>query len=308
MISTAGSPRSIALFGHRGARGLRPENTIEGFAAIAALGLTGAEFDVGLTADDVAVVHHDARLNPDIARDPSGAWLALEVAPLLRERRFAELATFDVGRLRPGTAYEARYPVQAPADGARIPTLDAVIEALPGRDLLVEIKTFPDHPDLTAPPARMAAAMIDALRRHGAIDRALLFAFDWRVLREAAAIEPGLRRCCLTAPDTLEAASLWLDGTDLEAFGGHLPRAVAATGAVCWAPFHGTLQQDEVREAHALGLLVLPWTVNTADAFDRMIGLGVDGMISDRPDLARNAILRAGSQVAAPGFVAAARS
>lgn len=306
MTDAAASPRSIALFGHRGARGLRPENTIEGFAAIASLDLTGAEFDVGLTADDVVVVHHDPRLNPDIARDGAGNWLAPEAAPLLRAQRFAELAAYDVGRLRPGSDYAARYPAQAPADGARIPTLDEVIEALAGRDLLVEVKTFPDHPDRTATPERMAAAVIDTLRRHRAIGRTLLFAFDWRVLRAAAAIEPGLRRCGLTAPDTVEAAPLWLGGIDLDAFGGQLPRAVAALGAVCWAPFHGTLQQSEVREAHALGLLVLPWTVNTAEAFDRMIGFGVDGMISDRPDLARDAIARAGLHLAAPGFVAAA--
>ncbi|MFT2093652.1 glycerophosphodiester phosphodiesterase [Acidiphilium multivorum] len=299
------SPRPMALFGHRGARGLLPENTLEGFASIAALDLTGAEFDVGLTADGVAVVHHDPRLNPDIARDADGAWLAPDAAPLLRERTLADLGTFDVGHLRPGSDYAARYPEQTPADGARIPTLDAVIAALSGRDLLIEVKTFPDRPGLTAPPERIAQAVIACLNRHDALDRAVLFAFDWRVLRAAAAAAPALRRCCLTEPETVSAGPLWLDGCDLGAFGGNLPRAVAATGAVCWAPFHATLEEDDVREAHALGLAVLPWTVNAPEAFDRMIRLGVDGIISDRPDLARAAIGRAGLQVAGPGFVAA---
>ena len=297
------SPRPMALFGHRGARGLLPENTLEGFAGIAALDLTGAEFDVGLTADGVAVVHHDPRLNPDVARDADGAWLAPDAAPLLRERTLADLGNFDVGRLRPGSDYAARYPEQKPVEGARIPTLDAVIASLSGRDMLIEVKTFPDRPELTAPPEQMAEAVIACLRRHGALDRTVLFAFDWRVLRAAAAAAPTLRRCCLTEPETISAGSLWLDGCDLGAFGGNLPRAVAATGAVCWAPFHAMLKENEIREAHALGLTVLPWTVNTPEAFDRMIQLGVDGMISDRPDLARAAIGRAGLKVAAAGFV-----
>lgn len=296
--------RMIALFGHRGARGLLPENTLTGFASVAALDLTGAEFDVGLTADGVAVVHHDPRLHPDHTRDEAGAYLTGDT-PLMHETDYTQLEHYDVGRLRAGSDDACRYPEQRPADGARIPTLDETIAALEGRDLLIEVKTFPDRPALTAAPDAMAIEVIAALRRQGAIDRAVLFAFDWRVLRAAAEQEPALRRCCLTAPETVKAGPLWLDGCVLDEFGGQLPRAVIATGAVCWAPFHATLEETEVREAHALGLRVLPWTVNTAEAFDRMIGFGVDGMISDRPDLARSAIERAGLRIAPPGFVSA---
>jgi glycerophosphoryl diester phosphodiesterase len=293
----------MALFGHRGARGLAPENTIAGFALARACGVTGMEFDVGVTADDIPVVHHDPRLNPAVARDAAGDYVGAD-APLLRDLTYAQLARYDVGRLRAGSDYAARYPDQMPRDGETVPRLTAVLEALEGLDLLIEIKTAPDRPDETATPRAMAAGVIAALRAAGAVDRAVLFGFDWRVLREAAAIEPRLRRCCLTEPDTVRQGGLWLDGADLGAFGGKVVRAVAASGAVCWAPFHATLEVDEVREAQALGLFVLPWTVNTGEAFDRMIGFGVDGIISDRPDLARLAIERAGFGVAAPGFVA----
>ena len=304
-----GSARPVAVFGHRGARGLAPENTLGGFALVHRLGLTGVEFDIALTADGIPVVHHDPRLNPAFARDATGQYVD-DGAPLLRALSYAEAARYDVGRLRVGTEYAARYPQQVAQDGARIPTLAAALAALGGRDLLIEIKTFPDQPEITAPPEAMAAAAIEVLRAHDAIGRTVLFAFDWRVLRAASILEPALRRCCLTepdtiAPDTVTGSSLWLDGIDLGAFDGKVPRAVASTGAACWAPFHAVLEQAEVAEAQALGLLVVPWTVNTPEALDRMIGLGVDGVISDRPDLACAAVERHGRKVAPPGFVAA---
>ncbi|MCU4160234.1 glycerophosphodiester phosphodiesterase [Acidiphilium sp. AL] len=292
----------IAIFGHRGARGLLPENTLEGFACAHAIGLTGVEFDVGLSEDGIAAVHHDPRPNPDIARAADGIYVGKD-APLLRDLPYARIAQYDVGRLRPGSDYEARYPDQRPIDGAHIPSLDAALGALAGLDLLIEVKTFPDRPDDTAAPEAMAASVIASLRRNGALEDAVLFAFDWRVLRVAAALEPCLRRCCLSAPDTVAEGRLWLDGADLGQFDGRLPRAVAATGAACWAPFHASLDQADLAEAQSLGLRVLPWTVNTPEAFERMIALGVDGMISDRPDLARSAVEAVGGIVAGPGFV-----
>ncbi|MCW8307254.1 glycerophosphodiester phosphodiesterase [Acidiphilium sp. PA] len=295
--------KRIAVFGHRGARGLAPENTIGGFAVARACGVTGVEFDVGLTADNVAVVHHDSRLNAAIARDAAGHYVGAD-APLLRDLSLAELAAYDVGRLRAGSDYAARYPDQVPCDGAVIPSLTAGLAALRGLDLLIEVKTAPDRPADTATPAAMANAVIEALRAADAIERAVLFAFDWRVLREASVIEPTLRRCCLTEPDTVAQGGLWLDGVELSTFDGKIVQAVAATGAACWAPFHASLEEADVREAQSLGLLVLPWTVNAPEALDRMIGFGVDGIISDWPDRARLAVEHAGCQIAAPGFIA----
>ena len=80
-----------ALIGHRGARGLFPENTLEGFAAAAALGLDGIELDVALTADGVPVVCHDPVLNPALARGPDGAWIAAP-GPLIHALPEAALA------------------------------------------------------------------------------------------------------------------------------------------------------------------------------------------------------------------------
>src|ERR1700760_3341020 len=120
----------MQVIGHRGARGLFPENTLQGFLAAAALGVSAFELDVGMTADGVAVVCHDVALNADIARDPSGAWLS-SPTPLLRSLTLAELLRYDVGRLRPGSFTASQFPDQKPHDGARVPTLAAVLAALP---------------------------------------------------------------------------------------------------------------------------------------------------------------------------------
>ena len=96
--------RRIDLHGHRGARGLFPENTLVGFAGALAIGVDALELDVAVTADDVVVVTHDPRLNPDITRTRNGAWLAAPGAAI-RSLRAAELAGYDVGRIRPDSAY-----------------------------------------------------------------------------------------------------------------------------------------------------------------------------------------------------------
>ena len=301
----------IGVFGHRGARGLAPENSLPGFALARDLGLTGVEFDIALSADGTVLVHHDPQLNTEITRDAAGQYLSAP-GPLIRDLTADALAAFDIGRAQPGSAYAARYPTQRGLDGVGIPSLDQALGALGTLDLLVEIKTFPDQPELTAAPESMVAAVLAVLRRHQAIERTILFAFDWRVLRIAATLEPGLRRCCLTAPDTTTPVNatggrLWLDGIELSAFNGQLARAVAATGACAWAPLHSTLDRGACELAQSLGLAVIPWTVNLTPDIETMIALGVDALISDYPDQALAALRRKGRDLAPPGFVAGLR-
>ncbi|HTQ70890.1 MAG TPA: glycerophosphodiester phosphodiesterase family protein [Acidocella sp.] len=297
----------IAVFGHRGARGLLPENTLAGFALARRLGLTGVEFDVAVTADGVAVVHHDPRLNGDMARDGRGAYVGGD-APLIRDLTYEQLAAYDVGRLRAGSDYAGRFPDQRPQDGARIPALRDVLADSAPLDLLVEIKTFPDRPEATLVPARLVEEVVRVLRETGAVRNAVLFAFDWRVLEAAAMLEPALRRCCLTAPETVKRADLWFGKTRLDLCApetpGSVARAVASTGSAMWAPFHEMLDAAAMDEARRLGLAVIPWTVNEEADLHRMIDLGVDGIISDWPDRVKQILIRRGIRPAAPGFVA----
>ena len=101
--------RIIDLHGHRGARGLFPENTLAGFAGALAIGVDVLELDVAMTADDVVVVTHDPRLNPDITRTANGAWLDAPGAAI-RSLHAVELAAYDVGRIRRTAAYATLHP------------------------------------------------------------------------------------------------------------------------------------------------------------------------------------------------------
>lgn len=275
----------FALVGHRGARGLYPENTLEGFRAAAALGLRAVELDVGVTRDGAVVVHHDPALNPDLARDASGAWITGS-PPLLKELTLAELARFDVGRIRPGSGYAARYPVQRPIDAARIPTLEAVLRAQPGLHVTIEMKLLADRPEATVSPEEMAASVVAVVERAGALERVGVSCFDWRGVRAMRLQCPAMARGWLTEPRTAAAAALWWDLPSRSGENRSAPQAIAAEGGGTWFPAHRPLTREALATARHLGLRVVPWTVNEPGEMARLIAWGVDGLITDRPDLA----------------------
>jgi glycerophosphoryl diester phosphodiesterase len=278
--------RPLDILGHRGARALFPENTLEGFLAASAMGVAGFELDVGLTRDGVVVVHHDPALNPDMTRDASGAWLRAR-GPAIWSSTFAELSRYDVGRLRPGSRTAALFPDQRPHDGARIPTLAGVLAALPQARFIIEVKTDPAHPEWTAPAAVLADATLAVIDAAGAAGRVIVEAFDWRVQRHIRRARPDIALAWLTRAETVRNALLWWeDGAPVPS----VPEAVAKQGGPVWAPDHTGLTEAEVEEAHALGLSVLPWTVNQPADMRRLIAWGVDGLITDRPDLAMDVV------------------
>ena len=304
------------LQGHRGARGLWPENTLVGFARTLALGVSAIELDCGLTRDGVLVVTHDPELNPDCTRDAGGRFLEGAGAPI-RQLSYAQLKTYDVGRLRPGSAYAARFPLQQPVDGARIPTLEEVLTLVhaEGRGrvrLAVEVKTFPEQPELTASPEAFAAALRALLARSAAATLVSVLAFDWRVLAATRRELPQAPLVALSAQqpeeDTVRlgaaVASPWLNGLLPAQHGGSVPRLVKATGASTWGPDYLDLDAGRVAEAHALGLRVVPWTVNEPAAMEALVDWGIDGMITDRPDVLR-ALLAARRQALPPAAGAA---
>jgi glycerophosphoryl diester phosphodiesterase len=277
--------RPCVIIGHRGARGLFPENTREGFAGALALGINALELDVALTADGVVVVAHDPALNPNLTRDANGAWLEAPT-PLLRSLRAADLLAYDVGRLRPGTAYAALYPDQSPHDGARIPTLNAVLRLNLSGQFIIELKTFPGEPGRSASGAEVAEAVVATTDAARATPQITVEAFDWRGPRHLRRIRPDVRLAWLTRAETVRDAATWWDGPVPADFGGSVPRAVAAEGGPVWAPDHNDLTNALVQEAHALGLQVMPWTVNDPADMRRLIAWGVDGLVTDRPDRA----------------------
>jgi glycerophosphoryl diester phosphodiesterase len=296
---------AVDLQGHRGARGLAPENTLPAFARALAVGVDTLELDAGVTRDGVVVIHHDLALNPDIARDLQGKWLEKK-GPPLHSLTFAELQRFDVGRLKPGTNYAKRYPDQQPVDGTRIPRLADLFERVrqEGNQRVrfnIEIKTHPLFPDDTIAPEPFAQALIAEIRKAGLGARTTIQSFDWRSLQAAQRIAPEIPTVYLTAQqsrlDNIEAArpegSRWTAGFQLKEHGS-VPAMVRAAGGTVWSPYFGDLDAAKMQVARALGLKVVVWTVNDAEAAGRMLELGVDGIISDRPDLMRKLLQERG--------------
>jgi len=297
MLSTEQPEKNMVIIGHRGAAGLAPENTISAFKRACEIGVDAVELDVLLTADNKIVVHHDFSLKPEIVRTPQGEWLNLP-GPAIKDLALAELKAYDVGRLKPNTRYSRRYPQQQPADGERIPTLGEVIALLktkcnPATQLWVEIKTNPEKPDLTPMPEKVVDTVVKFLQQQGFFRRVRILSFDWRVLVHVQKIAPDLPTVYLSlvgrSLDNIKpgqpGASPWMAEIDIDDFGGSIPRAVKSAGGRYWAPYYKHITYALLKEAHELGLQVFVWTPDKRNDMARLIEMGVDGIITNRPDI-----------------------
>jgi glycerophosphoryl diester phosphodiesterase len=294
------------LQGHRGARGLMPENTLAGFAAALSIGVTTLELDLGMTKDGVVVVSHDSFLNPDHTRGPDGQFLNVK-GPAIRSLTLTELKRYDVGRLKPGTRYGAGLPEQRPIDGAKIPTLAEVFDLVRRSKadhirFNIETKITPKSGAEVADPEAFAAAVVRDVRDAGMVARVSVQSFDWRTLAAVKRIAPEIALSCITVErqwrDNLQrggrGASPWTAGLDIDDFESSAPRLVKAAGCAIWSPMFQDLSPVELTEAKSLGLKVVPWTVNERPQMERLIRAGVDGLISDYPDRLRAAMQAVG--------------
>ena len=286
------------LQGHRGARGLAPENTLPAFAAALSLGVSTLELDTAITRDGVVVVSHDARLNPDITRGPDGRWL-VPPTRAVRELTLDDVNHFDVGRIKPGSDYSRLFPDQKRVDGVRMPTLAQVFRLARSAGntevrFNIEIKTSPEKPADTLAPEAFAKALLATIEHESMASRVIIQSFDWRALKALQALAPKIQTSYLSVQqrslDNIAAGktegSAWTAGIQ---FGDHgsIPKMVKAAGGAIWSPYHPELSEELVKEAHALGLKVIPWTVNKTEDMARLIDWGVDGLITDRPDFLR---------------------
>jgi glycerophosphoryl diester phosphodiesterase len=276
----------VEIQGHRGARGLWPENTIQGFARTLELGVDVLELDVGLTADGVPVLHHDQALRGDTVRDrgpyrPQDPMYPYVGRPI-RELTLAQVKTVDAG-----IRHQRFAETQTPLPGAEVPTLAEVCELVAPHDvrLAVEIKTDPTWPEVET----ITSTAVKVLDSYGLTGRSRLLAFDWRVLGVARELLPGGDRVALVEPDTLEAS--WMAGHDPS---GGLVAAAAAAGATMISPKRVMVTPELVTVAHDRGLSVVVWTVNDPVEMARYTAFGADAIVTDYPDRLREVLGRRG--------------
>ena len=280
--------------GHRGARGLAPENTLPAFERALALGVSTLELDIGVSADGVVVVAHDPYLNPLITRDASGQWLRGARGPLLKSLTLAQLQAYDVGRIRPDSPYGNTFGSQQGRDGTRIPTLAQVFELVKATGAPVrfniETKINPNEAAATVSAEAMTQALLAVIRAAGMTRRVAIQSFDWRTLQLVQKLEPSIPTGYLSNESFSSGNNVrdgsWSAGFKL-AEHGSVPKMVKAAGGAVWSPNLGAVTAERVKEAQALGLKVIPWTVNHPADMDRLIGWGVDGIITDYPDRLR---------------------
>ena len=227
----------ILVHGHRGARAMRPENTIPAFEYAIGVGVDALELDMAVTKDNVIVVSHDPYLHPPVCNGP-------EAKATIHELTLAQVRQWDCGKIRnPG------FPKQTPMPGTRMPTLDQVFDLAPRGQFRfnIETKSFPDHPELTPPPDEFARMVLAMVRKHQLEQRVMLQSFDFRTLDAMEKLAPEIRR-----------VALW-EGTTAISFRSRRMRMRRIV-----SPNFKLVTPEKVRAAHAAGI--------TGGAVDRRHG------------------------------------
>ncbi|MCY4219245.1 MAG: glycerophosphodiester phosphodiesterase family protein [Gammaproteobacteria bacterium] len=281
------------MHGHRGARGLYPENTLQSVSAAARLGLDAIEIDVWVSRDDRLIVHHDPKLSPAIVRTTNGSWIEDKVP--IRDLTTADLAKYDVGRINPNSEYAARFPDQIPCDGQTIPSLEDIVNLLREMEadieINIELKSTTDEPDLLPQIDQYIEIATQEILNLGIIDQAFVQSFDWRLPISIRSRLPGLKIGLLSDQDR-QYGFLSKDvlpyhdpkSPENQIPSDHLPRYVHKLGANIWSPNFVDLNADSLKNAHQLGLQVCVWTVNTIQHMQNMMNLGVDIITTDYPN------------------------
>jgi glycerophosphoryl diester phosphodiesterase len=298
--------RAFEVQGHRGARGLKPENTLVGFEVALDLGVSALETDLHLTADDVPILYHDPQVQPRLCSLRAGANAPdPAVQPLVRSLTLGQLRGYrvehnpDAARFprqdTVATPLARQYAAERDLDPLGIPTLSdlfaftADYAGAPGRragktpaqqeraarvrfDL--ELKRVPFHPQTIgdgfdgASAGRLECAVLDTARRAGVLERVGVRSFDHRSVRTLKDLEPSLQTAIIVA-HTAPVAPVNLANE---------------ARAEMYCPDYHFLDEAQVHRLHEGGKRVIPWTVNHPDEWDRLCTWGVDGITTDVPD------------------------
>ena len=278
----------IKIYGHRGARGVLPENTLESFKYLFENNIHAYETDILISKDFIPVITHDFRLDPSYTKDINDNWIEDENIKII-DLTYDQILQFDVGTLNKLSKYGRKFVNQKSLQNQKIPKLSELLKLTSDNiveDLLInlEIKSTPVEKNLTPEPDEMVKIIIDEVSRSNLEDRIIYSSFDWRVLREIKERDSKIPRAYLTsgARGKIYDKSPWLDFTPLHN-GVELPELIRALGGSAWHPNYKDVNKEIVQISHDKGLPVNVWTVNRESDMLRMIDYGVDGIMTDYP-------------------------
>ncbi len=282
---------SFDLQSHRGGRGEWTEESLAAFSNSLALGVTTLELDTHLTEDGKIIVWHDDTIQANKCIDTAPATPGDAKFPYVGDR-VAELSLAQIKTLNCGFVQLPGYPEQDVIEGNRIAELKDVCQLAHERKAAkVRFNVETKVEDGLAGGEGMVAltkAVVAEVQASGAADRTTIQSFDWSSLNLTKELAPELPLVALSSGDAWMSvgqpgASPNLGGIDIDDYAGSLPKAAAAQGYDAVSPTFRSVTPEMIAEAHELGLPVIPWTVNTTADMERLMDLGVDGIITDYP-------------------------
>ncbi|MBC7822686.1 MAG: glycerophosphodiester phosphodiesterase [Candidatus Parcubacteria bacterium] len=295
---------NFEAIGHRGARGLLPENTLSAFRLALSLGVDSLELDVGMTADRVLVVSHDSKISPALCLHPNGKSVRRYPRLLIRKLTLEDVQRFDCGSLNPDPV---KFPNQQLVPGEKMPSLaqvfDYQMQHFPESQVryTIECKVSPLRSRDTFSPDVFARCVVNLVRDYGVFDRVTIQSFDWRVLLAVKKIDSQIQTAALVRqkrgkPGTLLSqagiASPFLAGLDFRRYRGNIAELLKNAEFIDrYSPNFETLLPNSkdfiqsTQEIQQAGFPVIPWTVNDVAIMERLIDLGVNGLITDFPDV-----------------------
>ena len=254
-LCSATAQQRILVHGHRGARAVRPENTIPAFEYAIAAGADVLETDMAVTRDNVLVLSHEPLIQQPMCTGPGDK-------VMIHELTLAELRQWDCGAMK-----NPRFPKQEAVPGTRMPKLSDLFD-LASRgsfEFNIETKIFGNHPEYTPSPEEFVRLVLEQIRKYKLESRVILQSFDFRTLVAMHAIAPEIRLSALIE-----------DKRDFVEVG-------RVSKAAIISPEYHLVTKEKVAVAHAAGLQVVPWTANTPADWQKLVDAGVDAIISDDP-------------------------
>ena len=287
-------PNHVKIYGHRGARGDLPENTLDSFKYLFENNINAYETDILISKDLIPVITHDFRLDPSFTKDEEGDWITDENIKIF-DLTYNEISKFDVGSLNKLTRYGRRFLNQRSLENQKIPKLDELLELSSknlSQDTIInlEIKSTPDEKNLTPSPKEMVQIVLNDIKKSNLQDKIIISSFDWRILREVKNQSPEISRAYLTFQQekglkikkTIYSKSPWIDHIPLTIV-YDLPKIIKELGGSAWHPYYKDINKKAVKDAHDYNLPVNVWTVNDEYNMLKMIEYEVDGIMTDYP-------------------------
>jgi glycerophosphoryl diester phosphodiesterase len=292
--TASAQPSGFDLQAHRGGRGETTEESLRAFAKSLELGVSTLELDIVITQDRQPLVWHDPTIQPEKCSDTAPAFAGDPEYPyvgkLVYELTLVQIRTLDCGRRLD------EFPRAEVVRGNKIATLpevfalaDSYRASYPVR-YNIETKVEADGPSRSAGPQEFVDVILAAVRSAGKVDRVEIQSFDWRTLPMVHQAEPSIPLVALYNEETWVPDSPWLAGENAAAIGDPMIGALLVSANILSPDYQLVTGKSYVDHAHSLGLKVIPWTVNDADAMREEIGYGADGIITDYPTLLRSVL------------------